>query len=94
MGKTTTAVRCGLTAIERGEKAAYFLFDEGIPTMLARTRAMGMDLQAHIDSGAMQVFQIDPAELSPGEFASWIAPPKVGIDNQPGDFEYVKLHMA
>jgi benzoyl-CoA 2,3-dioxygenase component B len=30
----------------------------------------------------------------PGEFASWIAPPKVGIDNKPGDFEYVKLHMA
>jgi len=30
----------------------------------------------------------------PGEFAGWIAPPKVGIDNKPGDFEYVKLHMA
>ena len=30
----------------------------------------------------------------PGQFASWIAPPKVGIDNQPGEFEYVKLHMA
>lgn len=30
----------------------------------------------------------------PGRFASWIAPPKVGIDNKPGDFEYVKLHMA
>ncbi len=29
-----------------------------------------------------------------GKFASWIAPPKVGIDNKPGDFEYVKLHMA
>jgi benzoyl-CoA 2,3-dioxygenase component B len=27
----------------------------------------------------------------PGQFASWIAPPKVGIDNQPGDFEYVQL---
>ncbi len=26
-----------------------------------------------------------------GVFASWIAPPKVGIDNKPGDFEYVKL---
>jgi benzoyl-CoA 2,3-dioxygenase component B len=32
--------------------------------------------------------------LEPGEFAGWIAPPKVGIDNKPGDFEYVKLHMA
>jgi len=30
----------------------------------------------------------------PGEFASWIAPPRVGIDNKPGDFEYVQLHMA
>jgi benzoyl-CoA 2,3-dioxygenase component B len=27
-----------------------------------------------------------------GEFAPWIAAPKVGIDNKPGDFEYVKLH--
>lgn len=32
--------------------------------------------------------------FEPGKFASWIAPPKVGIDNKPGDFEYVKLHMA
>jgi len=27
----------------------------------------------------------------PGKFASWIAPPRAGIDNKPGDFEYVKL---
>jgi benzoyl-CoA 2,3-dioxygenase component B len=27
----------------------------------------------------------------PGKFASWIAPPRSGIDNKPGDFEYVKL---
>jgi benzoyl-CoA 2,3-dioxygenase component B len=30
-------------------------------------------------------------EMRPGHFASWIAPPKVGIDNKPGDFEYVKI---
>jgi benzoyl-CoA 2,3-dioxygenase component B len=30
----------------------------------------------------------------PGQFASWIAPPRVGIDNRPGDFEYVKLEAA
>ena len=30
----------------------------------------------------------------PGKFASWIAPPKVGIDNKSGDFEYVKIHRA
>ncbi len=26
-----------------------------------------------------------------GAYASWIAPPRYGIDNRPGDFEYVKI---
>src|SRR5215216_4303281 len=26
-----------------------------------------------------------------GKYANWISPPKVGIDNKPGDFEYVKI---
>jgi len=30
--------------------------------------------------------------VEPGRYADWIAAPKVGIDNQPGDFEYVRLH--
>ena len=29
--------------------------------------------------------------VEPGKFAGWIAPPKVGIDNQPVDFEYVRF---
>jgi benzoyl-CoA 2,3-dioxygenase component B len=31
------------------------------------------------------------AETEPGQFAGWIAPPRVGIDNRPGNFEYVKI---
>jgi benzoyl-CoA 2,3-epoxidase subunit B len=30
-------------------------------------------------------------ESEPGKFANWISPPKVGIDNKPGEFEYVKI---
>jgi benzoyl-CoA 2,3-dioxygenase component B len=30
-------------------------------------------------------------QMEIGKFASWIAPPKVGIDNKSGDFEYVKI---
>jgi benzoyl-CoA 2,3-epoxidase subunit B len=30
-------------------------------------------------------------EYRPAEFAGWIAPPKIGIDNKPGDFEYVRI---
>ena len=70
VGKTTTAIRCGLTAIERGEKAAYFLFDEGIATFMARSAAMGMELKRHCESGRLSLSQVDPAELTPGEFAT------------------------
>jgi circadian clock protein KaiC len=69
VGKTTTAVRCALTALERGEQVAYYLFDEGLPTLLARSKALGMDLQPFLNSGALLIRAIDPAELSPGEFA-------------------------
>jgi circadian clock protein KaiC len=69
VGKTTTAVRCVLSALERGENVAYYLFDEGLPTLLARSRALGMDLQPFLDNGQLTIRAIDPAELSPGEFA-------------------------
>jgi len=72
VGKTSTAVRCGLSALQRGEKGAYYLFDEGRATMLARAKALGMELEPHIATGQLRVVQIDPAELSPGEFANWV----------------------
>jgi benzoyl-CoA 2,3-dioxygenase component B len=33
-------------------------------------------------------------QWEPGKYAGWISPPKVGIDNKPGDFEYVKIAGA
>ena len=69
VGKTTTAVRCMIAALERGEKAAYYLFDERSATLLLRSRKLNMDLQSYIDRGQLILRQIDPAELSPGEFA-------------------------
>lgn len=30
--------------------------------------------------------------IEPGRIAAWIAPPRSGVNNQPLDFEYVKLH--
>ncbi|MEJ2818521.1 ATPase domain-containing protein [Caulobacter sp. CCG-8] len=69
VGKTTTAVRCALAALERGERVAYYLFDEGLPTLLARSKSLGMDLQPFLDNGQLLIRAIDPAELSPGEFA-------------------------
>jgi benzoyl-CoA 2,3-dioxygenase component B len=28
----------------------------------------------------------------PGKYATWIAPPKMGVDGKPGEFEYVRIH--
>ena len=43
VGKTTTAVRCMHAALERGERATYYLFDEGLSTLLMRSKALGME---------------------------------------------------
>jgi benzoyl-CoA 2,3-dioxygenase component B len=43
------------------------------------------------DDGAFIASLMKPAH-EPGCYASWIAPPRTGIDGKPGDFEYVKLH--
>jgi circadian clock protein KaiC len=69
VGKTTTAIRCMMAALDRGEHATYYLFDEGLGTLLARSEALGMNLRPHLESGLLTLRQIDPAELSPGEFA-------------------------
>ena len=68
-GKTTTAVACAVAALRRGEKVAYYLFDEGLSTLVIRAKALGMDLQDHLDSGRLQIVPLDPAEVSPGEFS-------------------------
>lgn len=70
VGKSTMAVACMLAALERGEIATYYLFDEGLATFVSRSLMLGMDLGPHIASGRLVLTQIDPAELSPGEFAS------------------------
>jgi circadian clock protein KaiC len=72
VGKTTVAVRCMLAALERGDRAAFYLFDESLGTFLARSAALGMDLRHHVDGGALTIRHVDPAELSPGEFAQML----------------------
>jgi circadian clock protein KaiC len=69
IGKTTVAVRCMLSALERGDKASLYLFDEGLATFYARNEALGMDLRQYAKDGRLKIHHIDPAELSPGEFA-------------------------
>ena len=68
-GKSTIALNYCIAAAERGEKSVCYLFDERLDTAVARAEGLGMDLQRHLDSGMLQIRQVNPAEMSPGEFA-------------------------
>ncbi|WP_082515591.1 ATPase domain-containing protein [Sphingomonas sp. Leaf412] len=83
VGKTTATVQCMMAALKRGERAAYFLFDERLPTLLTRSAALGMDLQPYVDSGQLELRAIDPAEMSPGEFAGSI---RVAVEQRQAAF--------
>jgi circadian clock protein KaiC len=72
VGKTTTAMACAMAALKRGERAAYYLFDEGLSTLLIRGKALGMDFVPYLESGHFTVVPLDPAEVSPGEFAHMV----------------------
>lgn len=68
-GKSSLAIQYALTAAGRGECAAVFAFDERLDTMLTRAGGMGLDLAGPVESGLVRIQQVDPAEVSPGEFA-------------------------
>lgn len=70
VGKSSLALTYAIAAAERGEHAVFFAFDEGRGTVEARARTLGLPLEQHLDSGLIRFQQIDPAELSPGEFAA------------------------
>jgi circadian clock protein KaiC len=69
VGKSSIACAYAVNAARRNERAALFLFDESKSTLTARAAGLGMRLDEFVESGNVTIIQIDPAQLSPGEFA-------------------------
>ena len=69
-GKTTICSRYLLSALERGEHVASYLFEESPETFLRRAEGLGMNFRPHLNSGLLDLVQADLAILSPGEFSS------------------------
>ena len=69
VGKSSLATQFAASATNRGDKSATFIFDEGVNIYLTRAAGLGIDLRADVEAGRVIVQQVDPAELSPGEFA-------------------------
>lgn len=71
-GKSTLAAQYLTALCRRGERAAAFLFDESLDTLRQRSAALGMELRPLLDDGRLVVRHVDPAQLSPGQFAHQI----------------------
>jgi len=68
-GKTILATQYACAAAERGDNVAFYLFDERLGTFVQRADRLALPFNRHVKSGRIMVRQIDPAEISPGEFA-------------------------
>lgn len=69
-GKTVLSLQYICAAVTRGERVHLFMFDERLPTFHMRAEGLSMGLAEPIADGRLKISQIEPAEMSPGEFAS------------------------
>jgi circadian clock protein KaiC len=71
-GKSTIATLYAVTAARAGERAAIFLFDERPETYLLRSDMFGIGLREQVEAERILLRQVDPGEISPGEFAQQV----------------------
>ncbi|MFN3652152.1 MAG: ATPase domain-containing protein [Armatimonadota bacterium] len=68
-GKSTLAAQYAMAAIDQGDNASFYIFDEVPDTLTVRGEGLGMRIRERQEQGLLQIHQVDPAELAPGEFA-------------------------
>lgn len=71
-GKSTLCTQFAVTAATRSERSAIFTFDETKQSFMDRSRGLGMEIDKFLADGTIHLEQVDPAELSPGEFVDRI----------------------
>jgi circadian clock protein KaiC len=68
-GKSSIALQYTIAAAARGDHGAIFAFEETISATMVRSRGLGLTINQGTGAGQIEVQQIDPAEISPGQFA-------------------------
>src|SRR5438552_5105926 len=71
-GKSTLALQYVKRMALKGEPGLIYAFDEARAILLGRAKALGRDMEEHVESEVVTVQQVDSAELSPGEFVTRI----------------------
>src|SRR5690242_3602910 len=72
-GKSVLSTQYACAATARGERVRFYLFDERLNSFLLRSEGLGMDLNEPLRDGRLKLQQIEPTEMSPGEFANEVA---------------------
>ena len=67
-GKSTLLTQYAVALAQTGERVACYLFEETRENFVERANGLGLDLQTQIEKGQVSLEQVDPAEMSPGEF--------------------------
>jgi len=71
-GKSILCTQFARAEIERGGKVLFYMFDERMSTFTLRSKALAMDMSGARTAGQLLITQVEPTELSPGEFASQV----------------------
>ena len=71
-GKSTIASMYAAQAAARGHRVIYFAFDEIVSILVNRANELGLPFDRALADGSLQLRQVDPAEIAPGELANEI----------------------
>ena len=71
-GKSSIALQYTIAAAKRGDHGAIFAFEETKSATRVRSRGLGLAINEGTNPGEIDVQQIDPAEISPGQFAHMV----------------------
>ncbi|HEY6774091.1 MAG TPA: ATPase domain-containing protein [Oxalicibacterium sp.] len=67
-GKSTLAAQFVASCLKQDQNAAMFIFEESASNLLHRADELNIDLRSYQASGQLSLRQVDPAQLTPGEF--------------------------
>ena len=79
VGKSSVVMQYLAAAASRGERAILYTFDESARSARLRAASLGLPVDEHLASGLLALKQVDPAELSPGEFVAGV---RKAVDEQ------------
>jgi circadian clock protein KaiC len=71
-GKSTVALQYAGASARRGDHAVMFVFEESKAILLARAAGLGMAVREGHGSSEIAFRQLDPTEVSPGEFSTLV----------------------